>query len=78
MKVFLKCFSTLSNLDTCDFKKATAYDLEEGQTLNDLLDQAGIHRDEVKIAFVNSRIVASGAILVDGDHVGLSPAVGGM
>ena len=78
MKVNLKCFSTLVSPDSCDFKASTLYDLEDGQTVEDLAQRAGIDRNDVKIAFVNSRIVSVDTVLSDGDRVGLAPAVGGM
>lgn len=78
MKVDLKCFSTLVDSETCDYKDSTSYDLTEGQTVEDLFQRAGIAREDVKIAFVNSRIVDFDTVLSDGDRVGLSPAVGGM
>ena len=78
MKVNLKCFSALVNPDTCDYRDSTPYDLADGQTVGDLIHRAGIASDEVKIAFINSRIVDFGTVLSDGDRVGLSPAVGGM
>jgi sulfur carrier protein ThiS len=78
MKVNLKCFSTLVNIETCDYKGSTEYDLEEGQTVEDLIELVGIPRKDVKIAFVNSRIVDFDTVLSGGDQVGLAPAVGGM
>lgn len=78
MKIDLKCFATLVSTDTCDFKKSTTYGLDEGQTLQDLVERAGIARKDVKIAFVNSRAVDLNTVLFDGDRVGLAPAVGGM
>ena len=78
MKVFLKCFSTLVNPDTCDFKDSTSYDLVNGQSVNHLIERAGIAREDVKIAFVNSKKVDLDMVLNDGDRVGLAPAVGGM
>jgi len=78
MKVALKCFSKLVNPETCDFKKSTTYELDDGQTLQDLVQRAGIDGEDVKIAFVNSRKVGLDTVLSDGDQVGLSPAVGGM
>ncbi len=78
MKVNLKCFATLVNPDRCDFKESTPYDLGDGQTVKDLVQRAGIAGEDVKIAFVNSRIVDFGTVLSDGDRVGLAPAVGGM
>ena len=78
MKVNLRCFSKLANQDTCDFKEYTSYDLANGHTVEDLVEQAGIAREDVKIAFVNSRIADFDTALVDGDRVGLAPATGGM
>ncbi len=78
MKVTLKCFSTLADPDTCDYRKSTTYKLEDGQTLQDLVDRAGVDSEDVKIAFVNSRKVDFDTVLSDNDRVGLAPAVGGM
>jgi molybdopterin converting factor small subunit len=78
MKVSLKCFSKLVNPDTCDFKESTTYEMDEGQTLQDLVERAGIDGQDVKIAFVNSRKVDLDTVLSDGDQIGLAPAVGGM
>ena len=78
MKVNMKCFSSLVNTGNCGFKDSTIYELQSGQTVIDLLNRAGIPDSEVKIAFVNSRIVGLDTVLTDGDQVGLSPAVGGM
>lgn len=78
MKVSVKCFSTLVNPDTCDYKDSSTYDLADGQTVEDLVQRAGIAREDVKIAFVNSRIVDFDTVLSEGDRVGLAPAIGGM
>lgn len=78
MKVDLKCFAQLVNTETCDFKESTTYELNDGQTVEHLLQQAGIGKKDVKIAFVNSRVVKLDTVLSEGDRVGLAPAVGGM
>ena len=78
MKVNLKCFSTLSNADTCDYKDSTPYELDDGQSVEDLVGRAGLAKENVKIAFVNNRKVDFGAVLADGDNIGLAPSVGGM
>lgn len=78
MKVKLKCFSKLVDPGTCEFSDSTAYDLDDGHTVQDLAERAGINREEVKIAFVNSRIVGLDTPLTEGDQVGLAPATGGM
>ena len=78
MKVHLKCFATLVDPSTCSFDKSTGYELEDGQTVNDLVKLAGIAAEDVSITFVNGRIVGLDEALSDGDQVGLAPAVGGM
>jgi molybdopterin converting factor small subunit len=78
MKVKLKCFSKLVNAETCDYKDSTSYDLENGQSVEDLAKRAGIAKEDVKIVFVNSRKADFNTLLTDGDQVGLAPAVGGM
>ncbi|MGD9175266.1 MAG: MoaD/ThiS family protein [Desulfobacterales bacterium] len=78
MRVNIKCFASLVNLDTCDYKDSTEYELDDGQTVEDLVQLAGISKDDVNIVFVNSRVVDLDTVLSDGDQVGLAPAVGGM
>jgi len=78
MKVSLRCFSSLANPNTCDFMDSTTYSLKDGQTVDDLVQRAGLDRQDVKIAFVNNQIVHFDKVLSDGDRVGLAPAVGGM
>ena len=78
MRVNLKCFAKLVDPGKCDFTESTPYELDEGQTVKHLLEQAEINREDVKIAFVNSRVVDLETVLSEGDRVGLAPAVGGM
>ena len=78
MKINLKCFATLVEPGTCDFRDSTTYTLTQGQTVADLAREAGIAEKDIKIAFVNSRVVALDSVLSDGDRVGFAPAVGGM
>ena len=78
MKVDLVCFSKLAGAGTCDYRSSRVYAMADGQKVEDLVKQAGIAREDVKIAFVNSRIAGFDTVLSDGDRVGLAPAVGGM
>lgn len=78
VNVNLRCFSTLGNAESCSFHESKPYHLTEGQTVADLVDKAGIAIKDVKVAFVNSKIVDFDTVLTDGDRVGLTPAVGGM
>ena len=78
MQIELKCFASIVNPGTCDYMGSTAYELEEGQTVEDLIHAAGVDKEQLKIAFVNGRVVAFDTVLRPGDQVGLAPAVGGM
>ncbi len=78
MQIELKCFSSIVNPGTCDYKDSTGYELAEGQTVEDLIQAAGVDKEKLKIAFVNGRVVAIDTVLQPGDQVGLAPAVGGM
>jgi molybdopterin converting factor small subunit len=78
MRVTLKCFSSLAESEACDYRDSTEYELDDGQTVEDLVDRAGIDRESVKIAFLNNQIVDFDTVLSDGDRIGLAPSVGGM
>ena len=78
MKVNVKCFSKLVNAETCDYKGSTPYELDDGQSVGDLVSSAGLVKEDIKIVFVNSRKVDFDTVLTDGDQVGLAPSVGGM
>jgi sulfur carrier protein ThiS len=78
MKIYLKCFSSLVNPGSCDYNDGTEYELIAGQTIEDLVKKAGIDIKELKIAFVNGKIVSVDTALENEDQVGLAPAVGGM
>jgi molybdopterin converting factor small subunit len=78
MKVNLKCFATLVDAESCNFHDSTVYELEDGQTVEDLIVVAGIEKENVKIAFVNGKKVGFDSVLSDGDRIGLAPATGGM
>ena len=78
MKVNIKCFSTLADSNKCDFRDSTEYELKDGQTLEALVERAGIDKDSIKIAFLNNKTVGLDTVLSDGDRIGLAPSVGGM
>ena len=78
MKVYMKCFATLSDDYECDYQGSSTQELSDGQTVGDLIHKQGMSQDDVKVIFVNGRKVGFDTILGDGDRVGLAPAVGGM
>ena len=78
MKVSLKCFSSLADPTNCDYRDSTEYELKDGQTVEALVERAGIDKNNIKIAFLNNRTVGLDTVLSDGDRIGLAPSVGGM
>ena len=78
MKVQIKCFTTLSKDDVCDYHDATTYELASGATVADLAKKVDVDAEEVKIIFVNNKQANMNHVLNDGDQVALSPKSGGM
>jgi hypothetical protein len=57
MKVKLKCFAKLSEGDVCDFTGNNEQEISEGETVGSLISRLGFSQEEVKVVFLNSRIV---------------------
>ena len=73
MKVKLKCFAKLSEGDVCDYTASNEKEISEGETVGSLIARLGFNQEEVKVIFLNGRIVDFDAVLRDGDQVGLAP-----
>ena len=78
MKISLRCFSKLSENDVCDFKGGDEHKISEGETVKNFINKLGFRQDEIKIIFVNGKIVDFDTVLKDGDRVGLAPPQLGM
>jgi molybdopterin synthase sulfur carrier subunit len=78
MKVNLKCFAELSEGDVCDFTGSDQYEIFEGDTVDSLVDRLRMPKEEIKIIFLNNKIVDFDAVLHDGDQLGFAPPVAGM
>jgi len=78
MKVHLKCFATLAEGDVCDFRDSVQNEITDGETVNAFVERLGLPREDIKIIFVNNKVVGFDTVLKDGDQVALSPPVGGM
>ena len=78
MKVKVKCFATLAEADTCDYKDSTEYEVSEGDTVSNVVDRLNIAKEEIKIVFRNNRVVDFDSPLEEGDQLGFAPAVGAM
>ena len=78
MKIKVKCFATLADADTCDYKDSIEYEISEGDTVDDLVDRLNIAKEEIKIVFRNNKVVDLNTPLAEGDQLGFAPAVGAM
>jgi molybdopterin synthase sulfur carrier subunit len=78
MRVNLKCFAELSEGDVCDFTGSDQYEIFEGDTVDSLVDRLRMPKEEIKIIFLNNKIVDFEAVLHDGDQLGFAPPVAGM
>ncbi|MGE4538116.1 MAG: MoaD/ThiS family protein [Desulfovibrio sp.] len=74
MPIEIKCYATLADRAPAD---AAAFPVAPGETLLDVLTRLSIAEEDVKIVFVNGVISPLDRPLVDGDRVGVFPAVGG-
>ena len=54
MNIKVKCFATLAEADTCDYKDSIEYEVSEGDTVDNLVDRLDITREEIKIVFRNN------------------------
>ncbi len=78
MKVRAKLYATLTKYAGGSIMHdPVEVELGEAATLNDLYDNLGIPRDEVKTAFVNSVMQQPDHMLSEGDEIGVFPPVGG-
>ena len=78
MKVKVKCFATLADADSCDYKDSIEYEVSEGDTVSNLVDRLNIAKEEIKIVFRNNKLVDFDTPLAEGDQLGFAPAVGAM
>lgn len=78
MKVKVKCFATIAEADTCDYKDSIEYEVSEGDTVDNLVDRLDLARENIKIVFRNNKVVDFNTPLAEGDQLGFAPAVGGM
>lgn len=78
MNVLVKCFAQLAKNEACDYHGSTPHSLAGGSSVKDLINKLGFRHEEIKIIYVNNRIVPPETPLKDGDNVALAPATGGM
>lgn len=78
MKVKVKCFATLADADTCDYKDSIEYEVPEGYTVDNLVDRLDLAKEDIKIVFRNNKVVDFDTPLTEDDQLGFAPAVGAM
>jgi len=78
MKIFitLKLFATLKSYEPYGVD-TDQYPVQPGMTIQDLVDELGMHDKEAKLIFVNGVRVPRDMVLQGGERVGIFPPVGG-
>lgn len=78
MRVQVKLFATLS-VYWPRSKPGMPFSIEisEGSTISDLMEKLNIPESEVKLSFVNGRLMPHTHKLTGGDDVGIFPPIGG-
>jgi molybdopterin converting factor small subunit len=64
----------LADPNACDFYDGIDYQLEDGQTVEQLIQLAGFNSNDVNSIYVNSRIANLDTVLSEGDRVALKPS----
>jgi molybdopterin converting factor small subunit len=76
--VSVKLFATLRrHYPDLGIGEAMPVEIEDGATVQDLLQQLALPEDQVKIIFVNGIVRETDDELEDGDDLGIFPPVGG-
>ncbi|MCT4536176.1 MoaD/ThiS family protein [Halodesulfovibrio sp.] len=73
MQIEIKCFATLSDFTP----EGNMMTVEDGATIQQVIDALGIKTEDVKIMFINGKHQSLSSVLSEGDRLGLFPAVGG-
>jgi sulfur-carrier protein len=78
MQIRVKLFATLGSYATSGAAGVPfEMELSEGMTLDDVVEQLKLPREEVKVFFVNGRSRSMDWVLGPGDEVGIFPFVAG-
>jgi molybdopterin converting factor small subunit len=78
LTVSVKLFATLRrHYPDLGIGEAMPVEIEDGATVQDLLQQLALPEDQVKIIFVNGIVRETDDELEDGDDLGIFPPVGG-
>ena len=78
MKLHVKCFASLAKTDDCRYDEKTEHEIEDGATVEMLMEQMGIPDKNIKITFVNGIAADRHRRLNDGEAVTFVPPSGGM
>ncbi len=74
----MKLFATLRTyLGNAPSGTPVTVHIPASSTLSELVEQLKLPPEEVKICFVNGRIVELDYLLTEGDEVGIFPPIGG-
>jgi molybdopterin converting factor small subunit len=76
MQVELKLYATLGNYLRAG-SRSTVLEVDEGCTVDALLQRLAVPAEQVKLVFINGRHASTGTRLQAGDRIGVFPPVGG-
>lgn len=77
MRIEVRLYATLRRYALSAAGGVLAVDVPEGSKAADVIAKAGVDADEVHILMVNGVSSPPDQVLVEGDRLGLFPAVGG-
>jgi molybdopterin converting factor small subunit len=76
--VYARLYATLRRLrPELGLGEALPVELEEGATVDRLVQELELPEDQVKVIFVNNLVRQGDYVLSDGDQLGIFPPVGG-
>ena len=74
MNVALECIAKLAETGKWTFTESTSYNLAEGLTVADLVDQTELSLRDVETVIVKNAIASADTVLSDVDKVELMPS----
>jgi sulfur-carrier protein len=78
MKIEIHLFASLSAyLPPGSVDKTYFMEIKDNSVIKDMIEQAGIPRDAVKLIFLNGKHASDAEVLRHGDRLGIFPPIGG-
>jgi len=77
MRVELRLFATLRDSLPPENRGVERLELTEDSTVDDVINQLQLPRDQIAVIMINGKKVALDTVLKDNDRLGIFPPVGG-